>query len=70
MSAQQNLPNLASGHGIATFSGETLLDVWFPEPILGITQGANNSKISAALTELAGVDEVRKVHLDNLTFIV
>ena len=61
MSAQQNLPNLASGHGIATFSGETLLDVWFPEPILGITQGANNSKISAALTELAGVDEVRKV---------
>jgi len=57
MSASQNSPHLASGHGIATYSGETLLDVWFPEPALG----ANTSKVSAALNELAGVDEVRKV---------
>lgn len=57
MSAQENMPNLASGHGIATYSGETLLDVWFPEPILGAT----TSKVSAALSELTGVDEVRKV---------
>ena len=33
------------------------MDVWFPEPALG----ANTSKVSTALAELAGVDEVRKV---------
>lgn len=61
MSASNNSTHLASGHGIATYSGETLLDVWFPEPTLGITQDANTSKVPAALMELAGVDEVRKV---------
>jgi 2,3,4,5-tetrahydropyridine-2-carboxylate N-succinyltransferase len=48
---------LASGHGIATYSGETVLDVWFPEPRLGPLVG----DAPAAITQLIGVDEVRKV---------
>ncbi|MTA90980.1 MAG: 2,3,4,5-tetrahydropyridine-2,6-dicarboxylate N-succinyltransferase, partial [Actinobacteria bacterium] len=57
MSSSQTSTALASGHGIATYSGETLLDVWFPEPSLGALHG----KPSESLTQLSGVDEVRKV---------
>ncbi len=47
----------ASGHGIATISGTTVLDVWFPNPTLG-TLSAEPDK---TLTSLVGVDEIRKV---------
>ena len=49
--------SLASGHGIATLSGESILDVWFPVPQLGQLSG----EPSAALTSLVGRDEIRKV---------
>lgn len=57
MSSSPSSVKLASGHGIATFSGETLLDVWFPEPKLG----AQDSEAPETLTTLAGTDDVRKV---------
>lgn len=57
MSSSQKSAALASGHGIATFSGETVLDVWFPEPSLGALIG----NPSESLSKLVGVDEVRKV---------
>ena len=57
MSSSQNSAALASGHGIATLSGETVLDVWFPEPKLGALSG----NPSENLVQLAGVDEIRKV---------
>lgn len=57
MSPSQSSVNLASGHGIATFSGETLLDVWFPEPKLG----AQDSVAPETLAQLAGADDIRKV---------
>jgi 2,3,4,5-tetrahydropyridine-2,6-dicarboxylate N-succinyltransferase len=57
MSASQNSVQLASGHGIATISGQTLLDVWFPKPALG----ALASEVPSELKPLVGVDEVRKV---------
>ena len=57
MSSSQNSAALASGHGIATLSGETVLDVWFPEPKLGALSG----NPSENLVQLVGVDEVRKV---------
>ena len=57
MSSSQNSAALASGHGIATLSGETVLDVWFPEPKLGALSGNPGEN----LVQLADVDEVRKV---------
>jgi 2,3,4,5-tetrahydropyridine-2-carboxylate N-succinyltransferase len=57
MSPSQSSVKLASGHGIATFSGETLLDVWFPEPKLG----AQDSVAPETLAQLAGADDFRKV---------
>ena len=57
MSSSQNSAALASGHGIATLSGETVLDVWFTEPKLGALSG----NPSENLVQLAGVDEIRKV---------
>lgn len=54
MSSQNNL---AHGHGIATFAGSTVLDVWFPSPLLGALQGSP----SQALLDSAGRDDVRKV---------
>jgi 2,3,4,5-tetrahydropyridine-2-carboxylate N-succinyltransferase len=57
MSPSQSSVKLASGHGIATFSGEALLDVWFPEPKLG----AQDSVAPETLAQLAGADDIRKV---------
>lgn len=42
----------AHGHGIATLSGSTVLDVWFPAPALGALTGTPD----AALTALAVAD--------------
>ncbi|CAB4330218.1 unannotated protein [freshwater metagenome] len=56
-SSQQASSRLASGHGIATLSGETVLDVWFPNPSLGALTGQPEKTLSS----LVGVDEIRKV---------
>jgi 2,3,4,5-tetrahydropyridine-2-carboxylate N-succinyltransferase len=57
MSSSHQSPAIASGHGIATYSGESVLDVWFPEPKLAPLAGA----APEAISQLVGVDEVRKV---------
>lgn len=51
------MSSLAHGHGIATKSGDTVLDVWYPAPALGALTGSAD----AALQKLAGGDEVRGV---------
>ena len=56
-SSKQTASGLASGHGIATVSGTTVLDVWFPNPTLGALAGPPEKSLSS----LVGVDEVRKV---------
>ena len=56
-SSKQPPTGRASGHGIATISGTTVLDIWFPNPTLG-TLSAEPDK---TLTSLVGVDEIRKV---------
>jgi hypothetical protein len=56
-SSKQTPSGLASGHGIATLSGTTVLDVWFPNPTLGALTGQPEKSLSS----LVGVDEVRKV---------
>lgn len=48
---------LAHGHGIATLSGTTVLDVWFPAPALGALTGTPDS----ALSELALPDADRGI---------
>ena len=47
----------AYGHGIATVSGETVLDVWYPAPALGNQQGAPDQTLQA----LVGKDEIRGI---------
>ena len=47
----------AHGHGIATLSGSTVLDVWFPAPALGALVG----KPAQSLLNAVGADDVRKV---------
>ena len=47
----------AHGHGIATLSGATVLDVWFPAPALGPISGAPD----AALLALATPDSDRGI---------
>ena len=51
------MSSLAHGHGIATLSGTTVLDVWYPAPALGPISGAPDPSLSA----LVGNDEVRGV---------
>ena len=50
-------PITASGHGIATLSGTTILDVWFPNPSLGEL----SKDIPQSLNSLVGEDDTRKV---------
>ncbi len=51
------MTTLAHGHGIATLSGSTVLDVWYPAPALGALTGTPD----AALAALARVDSDRNV---------
>ena len=51
------MSSLAHGHGIATMSGSTLLDIWFPSPALGPIAASPDAK----LTVLVGKDEIRQV---------
>jgi 2,3,4,5-tetrahydropyridine-2-carboxylate N-succinyltransferase len=50
-------PITASGHGIATISGATILDVWFPAPQLG----GLSKDVPTVLASLVGKDETRKI---------
>ena len=56
MSSSKKTPSaLASGHGIATLSGATVLDVWFPAPSLGALTGQpDQSLFSVAVTGTNG----------------
>ncbi|MBC2932980.1 2,3,4,5-tetrahydropyridine-2,6-dicarboxylate N-succinyltransferase [Nocardioides sp. zg-1228] len=47
----------ASGYGLLTLHGETVLDAWFPSPALGATEGDAPPELAA----LEGDDEVRGV---------
>jgi 2,3,4,5-tetrahydropyridine-2-carboxylate N-succinyltransferase len=47
----------ASGYGLLTLHGDTVLDAWFPSPVLGATEG----DAPAELTALEGDDEARGV---------
>jgi len=51
------MSSLAHGHGIATLSGSTVLDVWFPSPALGALTGTPDASLSA----MVGSDDVRGV---------
>ncbi|WP_224274379.1 2,3,4,5-tetrahydropyridine-2,6-dicarboxylate N-succinyltransferase [Nocardioides lacusdianchii] len=47
----------ASGYGLVTLHGDTVLDAWFPSPVLGATEG----EAPAELTALEGDDGARGV---------
>ena len=51
------MTTIASGYAIASMSGETLLDAWFPSPVLG----ALEAKAPAELTALVGRDDTRAI---------
>jgi 2,3,4,5-tetrahydropyridine-2-carboxylate N-succinyltransferase len=51
------MTTIASGHGIATISNGTTLDVWFPSPSLSALSGS----APAELIALAGTDAARAV---------
>ena len=51
------MTTIASGHGIATISNGTTLDVWFPSPSLSALSGS----VPSELTALAGTDAARAV---------
>jgi len=51
------MTTIASGHGIATISNGTTLDVWFPSPSLS----SLSASVPTELTALAGADAARGV---------
>jgi 2,3,4,5-tetrahydropyridine-2-carboxylate N-succinyltransferase len=51
------MSSLAHGHGIATLSGSTVLDVWFPAPALGALTGTPDQSLIA----MVGKDAIRDV---------
>ena len=51
------MSSLAHGHGIATLSDSTILDVWFPAPALGSIAGAADQSLEA----MVGHDPIRNV---------
>jgi 2,3,4,5-tetrahydropyridine-2-carboxylate N-succinyltransferase len=51
------MTTIASGHGIATISKGTTLDVWFPSPALSQLTGP----VPAELSALVGTDSARAV---------
>jgi 2,3,4,5-tetrahydropyridine-2-carboxylate N-succinyltransferase len=52
------MSSLAHGHGIATLSGTTVLDVWYPAPSLGALAGTPDP----SLLEMVGCDPIRGVN--------
>ena len=55
----------ASAHGLATYAGETLLDVWYPTPVLSATPVE-----VADLASGARVDELRGVTVKAITTVI
>jgi len=53
--------SLAHGHGIATFSGSTVLDVWFPAPALGALAGSPDASLASLATPDADRGVTREV---------
>jgi 2,3,4,5-tetrahydropyridine-2-carboxylate N-succinyltransferase len=51
------MTTIVSGHGIATISNETTLDVWFPSPSLSALSGSAPAELQA----LVGADAARAV---------
>ncbi|CAN2215540.1 DapD Tetrahydrodipicolinate N-succinyltransferase [Candidatus Nanopelagicaceae bacterium] len=51
------MSSLAHGHGIATLSGSTVLDVWFPSPSLGALAGTPDQ----SLLSMVGQDPIRGI---------
>ena len=62
------LTTAAWGHGLATLDAlGNVLDVWFPEPVLG---DADGSPAPDALSRLAGADQARGVRLEVRTVTI
>lgn len=59
----------AWGYGLATISRDgTVLDTWFPEPMLGtLPAGRDKWIVPATLEDLAGADDRREVSIDIVT---
>jgi 2,3,4,5-tetrahydropyridine-2-carboxylate N-succinyltransferase len=55
------MSSLAHGHGIATLSGSTVLDVWFPTPALGALTGSPDASLVALATPDADRGVTREV---------
>jgi 2,3,4,5-tetrahydropyridine-2-carboxylate N-succinyltransferase len=55
------MSSLAHGHGIATLSGSTVLDVWFPTPALGALAGSPDASLAALATPDADRGVTREV---------
>ena len=53
--------SLAHGHGIATLSGSTVLDVWFPAPALGALAGSPDDSLASLATPDADRGITREV---------
>jgi 2,3,4,5-tetrahydropyridine-2-carboxylate N-succinyltransferase len=53
--------SLAHGHGIATLSGSTVLDVWFPAPALGALAGSPDASLASLATPDADRGVIREV---------
>ena len=53
--------SIAHGHGIATLSGSTVLDVWFPAPALGALTGTPDAALSALAVDDADRGVTREV---------
>jgi 2,3,4,5-tetrahydropyridine-2-carboxylate N-succinyltransferase len=49
----------ASGYGLLTLHGDTVLDAWFPSPVLGVTEGDPSEEL--AYLDDGGEDELRGV---------
>jgi len=55
------MSSLAHGHGIATLSGSTVLDVWYPTPALGALTGSPDASLVALATPDADRGVTREV---------
>ena len=68
-SPQPAVPTTAWGYGLATVAQDgTVLDTWFPAPLLGsLPAGRDPWIVPASVTELAGPDPRRAVRLETVT---
>jgi 2,3,4,5-tetrahydropyridine-2-carboxylate N-succinyltransferase len=64
--APESRPATAWAHGLATYAGDTVLDVWYPAPALGEPDG---SAAPDDLAALAGDDPARGVRREVVTTV-